>query len=54
MICPHPLDLVSQGREDPVQKRAIKERKWKGRPSSVRSGNEKDGNGKGWEKSSRI
>lgn len=32
VICPHPLDLAGgQGREEPVQKRAIKGRKQKGR-----------------------
>lgn len=51
---PHLLDAPGgQGMEKPV-KRSGCGRKQKGRWSSVRSGNEKDGNEKGWEKSSQI
>lgn len=46
---PYLLDLAGgQGMEKPVKKRAVKRRK----VYSVRSGNEKGRNGKGWQKSS--
>lgn len=53
VICPHPLGLVSKGREDPVQERAVKERKLNGRqtaggPEMSRT----DGSAEGREKSS--
>lgn len=54
-IGPYLLDLAGvQGMEKPVKKRSVKGKKQKGRWISVRSGNEKDGNEKGWEKSSQI
>lgn len=56
VICPHPLDLAGgQGRAKAYLKESSLEgRKQKGRCSSVRSGNEKDENKKGWEKSSQT
>lgn len=51
VICPHPLGLVFPLGGKILFKRAIKEQKLK-EGSSMRSGNEKDGNGEGWEKSS--
>lgn len=50
-IPPYLLDLAGgQGTAKPVKKRAVTRRK----AHSMRSGNEKGGNGKGWQKSRKI